>query len=208
MARSLPRFAQTIFRASSWPGSKTVRGALLGGGIVFSGALLAAGSSANQSSGPQPAPLKAEPEAQASGGTVTLSHLRRKITTCHKIREDGESFCDAASYSEKTGETSIKLIPLTKAGDPDPGPRSEISVQFPKQPGKQSVVKKLARGRWELAWKDGSTLRERFFVVPRDKFEIELESTSGMCVEEGQGCKLEPGKRQRSVEIPKVRGVD
>ena len=140
--------------------------------------------------------------------SVTLTHLRRQITSCHRVQEEGKSVCDAAGYSEQSGGASIHLSPLTKSGTLDTsGSRSEREVTFKQAQGQQTEQVRLERGRWELSWKDGSTLRERFFVVARDNFEIALESIGGMCVEDRQSCKLEPGKRQRSIEIPKVRAL-
>lgn len=155
--------------------------------------------------GAAPLPLRAgepEPGVKPGAGTVTLTHVRREVTGCHRVEEEGDSYCAAKAYAERTGETTVVLSPAAGGG-----PGNNINVSFPKASGKQSHETKVPAGNWQLVWKDGSTLREGFFVVPRDVFEITLESTLGVCEEAGDGCKLAPGKRQRRIEIPKVRGL-
>jgi hypothetical protein len=147
------------------------------------------------------------PEAPRSpGASITLLLDRTKISRCQEVEEEGAKVCSAAESAATSGEASLTLTPLTKTSEPDDsGERKPQAVTFKKESGKSSQTVELAPGRWELAWKDGSTIREHFYVVAKDTFEISLESIMGMCVEEAGACKLAPGKRQRSIEIPKVR---
>lgn len=139
---------------------------------------------------------------------VTVSHWRREITGCRRVLKEGDDFCEAAGYRAQDSKTDVELVPLSADGEEETGSGRETrSIKFVETLGKVQQEVELEKGRWELRWKSGSTLRERFFVVPRDVFEIALESINGLCVEKAQGCKLDEGKKQRSVEVPKDRGL-
>lgn len=152
--------------------------------------------------------VEAEPSA-ASGppGELTFSYVRRKIVTCGIVQEEGEKRCAATeSVEEKGVAAEIVLSPIDKQDELDPS-RSEQQLQFSDKAGPQTQTATLDKGRWELSWKAESTVRDRFFVVASDRFDVALEATVGMCSDEGGKCHLEAAKIQQSIELPEARGV-
>jgi hypothetical protein len=151
---------------------------------------------------------EAEPSA-ASGppGELTFSYVRRKIVSCGMVEEEGEKRCAATDTVEEKGVAAeIVLSPIDKQDELDSS-RTEQQLQFSDKAGPQTQTAMLEKGRWELSWKAESTVRDRFFVVASDRFDVALEATVGMCSNEGGKCHLEAAKIQQSIELPEARGV-
>lgn len=173
--------------------------------VAWIAALLVAGAAAagepirgNQKSGAQP---MAKDGKKNEPGSLRVHYLRQKATSCKRVppNEDGEVCQPVLAPAPK--ETKVVLKPTG-----DMAGRKDVTVTFASQAKKQSKDVRVTPGKWTLEWTvAGSKLKERFFVVSGDEFDITLETTEGSCAAKGKGCALAADKKVRSVEIPEER---
>lgn len=148
----------------------------------------------------------AEAPRQLEPAEVTFTYQRRKIVACGIVNDEEGRRCDATSFTEDPAKAELTLLPIDKNDEPDSS-RDEQKLQFVEQGGTQTQTVQLRKGRWELTWVGVSTARDRFFVVPKDIFDVALEAVVGACSDESGSCKLEGGKLQQIIELPEPRGA-
>jgi hypothetical protein len=170
---------------------------------VCVGALLAAGTAAAGdekgppvASGGKPKPAK-----------VTLSHEARKVLSCERVKEDDEPSCRPAQREPLKSGAKVKLNPIDDGKGAGVEGRALLNIELDNAPGKQTRVLHLDVGGWELSWKGDTVLRDKFFVQANDEFDVALETDVGVCRVKGDGCTLDPDKRQQSIEIPVDRSL-
>jgi hypothetical protein len=152
-----------------------------------------------------PAGQAAPPEKKAPGA-VRVHYERHKTTECKRIAppKDGEQ-CEATVAPAATA-ADIVFQPTGAEGEPATDGRKEAKVSFAKNADKQTKEVSLAAGKWTLVWTAaGAKLKERFFVVAGDEFDITVEGTDGACKASGNKCSVDDGKKSRSIEIPEER---
>lgn len=138
--------------------------------------------------------------------TITVVYRRSQITACALVDEGGEKVCQPKTTQPHQGKGEVTFIPIDESGEDDPN-REGVPLVFEDGQAEQSKEIELKKGRWLLEWKGEATAKERFKVVPKDRFEATLEGIAGMCELEGKSCKLQPQKTQQVIELPEVRIV-
>jgi hypothetical protein len=158
-------------------------------------------------------PAKTEPEIadaptelidDSPPATVTIIYRRSQITACAMAEEDGEKVCTAKTQQPHRGKAEVVLTPTDDQGEDDSS-RVEQVLTFEDGPAEQTKVVELKKGRWTLEWKGEATARERFKVVPKDRFDVSLDGVAGLCELDGTACKLQPQKTQQVIELPEAR---
>lgn len=147
-----------------------------------------------------------EKEPAARPASVVFTYERQQILKCATSPGENGPVCEASEVVDKKGPAEVELFPIDKRGDADAS-RGVVHLAFEAKEGVQAKRVELGKGRWEMVWKGASTAKDRFFVVPRDRFEVTLEAFVGMCSEEGSACKLRPTLLQQSIELPEGRSA-
>jgi len=158
---------------------------------------------ADQRSAKPPASAEKQPPSKPGTGDIRVTYSRQKAIACEVV--DQPKGANAVQCEGKLVDafepTSLKLLPVTKTGEPDAA-RSGVDIEFSAKDAEHLREVTLTAGPWSVKW---GALTERFFVVAGDEFDVELEAREGVCRAVGARCQLDVGKRRKSVEFPEVR---